>query len=91
MSLGIYRKEKINDLINEILMGNQRDCHYAHYKGLTVGLCIKSYNMMAIMYTYNSHGELQSDGHNRALMTIMYTQCHIILMGSYNLMAIIEH
>ena len=69
VSLGIYRKEKIKDLIKGIIMGNQRDCRYVHYKGLTIGLCLRSYNLMAIIYT----------------------QCHITPMGSYNLMVIIEH
>ena len=47
--MGIYRKEKIKDLIKGIIMGNQSDCRYAHYEGLTVGLCMRSYNLMVII------------------------------------------
>ena len=49
MSLGIYRKEKIKDLIKGIIMGNQYNCRYAHYEGLIVGLSMRSYNMMVII------------------------------------------
>ena len=49
MSLGIYRKEKIKDLIKGIIMGNQSDCRYTNYKGLAVRLCMRSYNLMVII------------------------------------------
>ena len=45
VTVGIYQKEETKSLI----MGNQKDYHYAHYEGLTVGLCMMSYNLMAII------------------------------------------
>ena len=47
--MGIYRNEKIKDLIKGIIRGNQSDCRYAHYERLTVGLCMRSYNLMVII------------------------------------------